>query len=139
MTGSRWELEAENHIVGPNVGVRYFKLAGRWMLNAEGRFLAGFNSQSIHLNYQLVYPGTHGSAAEYQNEWSPLAELRVELRYLLTKAINLRVGWTGMWVDGIGRSPYMIDYILPEMRIVTTRNREDVFTHGLTFGLDINR
>lgn len=149
--GSVWGLSAENHVIGPQLGVRYFKLAGRWMLNAEGRFTAGFNSQNLHLESNLTvptpgtvgfptaWPGSKVTQAEYQNEWAPIVELRVELRYLITKAINLRVGWTGMWMDGIARSPYMIDYTLPLMGMDTSNNQEDAFVHGLTFGVDINR
>lgn len=148
---SRWQLEAENHVIGPHLGVRYFKLAGRWMLNAEGRFTAGFNSQNVHLDSRMMvvtpgglgYPQAWSGAAvtegAYQSEWCPIAEVRVELRYLITKAINLRVGWTGMWMDGLARSPYMIDYTVPNMGIDMSNNQEDTFVHGLTFGVDINR
>jgi len=48
-------------------------------------------------------------------------------------------GWTGMWMDGLARSPYMIDYTLPNMGIDMSNNQEDAFVHGLTFGIDINR
>lgn len=148
---SRWQLEAENHVVGPHLGVRYFKLAGRWMLNAEGRFTAGFNSQNLHLSSRMMVPtpgavgfpaawtGTDLTQADYQSEWCPIVELRLELRYLITKAINLRVGWTGMWMDGLARSPYMINYTLPNMSINMSNNQEDAFVHGLTFGVDLNR
>lgn len=151
LDGSFWRYEAENHIIGPQIAARYFKLAGRWMLNAEGRFTAGFNSQNIHHHSRLNVdaPGTEGypgdwtganvTSAAYQNEWCPLVELRVELRYLVTRAINLRVGWTGTWMDGIVRSPSVIEYSLPNMAINMAHNREDLFMHGLTFGVDLNR
>ncbi len=151
LDGSFWRTDAENHIIGPQIGARYFKIAGRWMLNAEGRFTAGFNSQNVHHHSQLIVPtpntvgfpdawsGSNVTSSESQNEWCPLAEVRVELRYLLTRAISLRAGWTGTWADGIVRSPGVTDYSLPVMGIDMTRNRDDLFIHGLTFGVDLNR
>lgn len=151
LDGSFWRTEAENHIIGPQIGARYFKIAGRWMLNAEGRFTAGFNSQNVHHHsrLQVLAPTTNGfpeaftgsnvTSSDYQNEWAPLVEVRVELRYLLTRAISLRAGWTGTWADGIARSPGLTDYSLPTMGIDMTRNRDDLFIHGLTFGVDLNR
>ena len=44
---SLWKFEAENHIVGPQVGGRYSLANGRWRFGAEGMFFAGFNRQNI--------------------------------------------------------------------------------------------
>ncbi|MEN6450031.1 MAG: BBP7 family outer membrane beta-barrel protein, partial [Thermoguttaceae bacterium] len=46
--GSFWDTEAQNHVVGGQVGLRWFKKQGRWMFNAEGRFLAGLNCQNVN-------------------------------------------------------------------------------------------
>jgi len=143
---SQWQLSAQNHLLGPQLGLRYFKLAGRWMLNAEGRFTAGFNFQNTHLDFRTdpasAYGYLTGHSSAHQNEWSPLVELRLELRYLITKAINLRVGWTGIWMDGLARAPslnYTFQTTPPVVGIDVTNNREDALVHGLTFGVDINR
>jgi len=114
------------------------------MLNAEGRFTAGFNSQNVHLYFfptGAPYDYMQGHYAAYQNEWAPLVELRLELRYLITKAINLRVGWSGMWMDGLARAPSLNYLFLPNppLAIDMTNNREDALVHGLTFGIEINR
>ena len=34
-------------MVGPQIGLRWFKKQGRWMFTTEGRFLAGMNCQNI--------------------------------------------------------------------------------------------
>jgi hypothetical protein len=47
LADSDWMTKADNHIVGPQIGARYFKTTGRWTFSSEGRFLAGFNSQNI--------------------------------------------------------------------------------------------
>jgi len=48
LQGSAWANQADNHIIGGQVGGRWFKKQGRWMLSAEGRFLAALNCQNIH-------------------------------------------------------------------------------------------
>ncbi|MCS7304452.1 MAG: BBP7 family outer membrane beta-barrel protein [Thermoguttaceae bacterium] len=143
---TQWLVNAENHIIGPQLGLRYFKLAGRWMFNAEGRFTAGFNFQNLNLNFatdpNATYSYLTGNQRENENEWSPLVEVRLELRYLITKAINLRVGWSGLWVDGLARAPslnYTLLAVPPSIALDMTNNRENALIHGLTFGVDINR
>lgn len=156
---SIWSTEAQNHIVGPQVGLRWFNKNGRWMLSTEGRFLAGFNSQNIRqqgvlgseLNPDLaarvlgepsMMLATDFNHVEHIQDWSPVFELRAEARYQLTRAVSFRAGWTGIWMDGIARASNMVDYSLYEegvMGILTSQNRQDVFIHGLTIGVDVNR
>ena len=47
LADSIWTSEAENHIIGPQIGGRWFKKNGRWTLSAEGRFFAALNVQNI--------------------------------------------------------------------------------------------
>lgn len=46
---SEWHNLADNNLVGPQVGARWYRRNHRWTLSAEGRFLAGFNFQSTQL------------------------------------------------------------------------------------------
>lgn len=39
--------ETENHLVGPQIGARWFNKKGRWTWSAEGRFFAAFNYQNV--------------------------------------------------------------------------------------------
>jgi hypothetical protein len=60
LAGSSWTNSAMNHVIGGEIGTRWSKKRGRWMLNAEGRFLAGMNQQNIHqqVNFgPLLNPG----------------------------------------------------------------------------------
>ena len=118
-------IEAQNHIVGPQAGIRWFKKQGRWTLSTEGRFLSGLNVQNIRLD------------PEFANiyEWSPLAEFRASATYQFTRAVSFKVGWSGIYMDGLARSPAMID----NGQISTIQNRQDTFTHGLTLGISVNR
>ena len=45
--GSSWDTTAQNHVVGPQIGLRWFKTQGRWTFSTEGRFMAGLNCQNI--------------------------------------------------------------------------------------------
>jgi hypothetical protein len=161
---SYWITGAENHIIAGQLGARYFKKQGRWMLSTEGRFLAGLNCQNIQQTGQLgglpndpnrIVPGVVDSAqpffmgptaiphTEFIREFSPGIELRLEARYQITRSVSFRAGWTGLWLDRIARPSNMINYTLdPEhtyMGILRDQNRDNVLVNGLVIGIDINR
>jgi hypothetical protein len=149
-------------VIGGEIGGRWFKKQGRWMLSTEGRFLAGLNCQNIHQQVNFG-PGLNpGSSTNFGNvgqplvmgtttstydaaprEWTPGVELRLEARYQITRAFSFHAGWTGLWLDGIARGDAVIDYTLHSngqvMGIDLTRNRESLFMNGLTLGFDFNR
>ena len=157
--GSYWDTQAANHVIGPQIGLRWFRKQGRWTFNTEGRFFAGVNCQSItqqadigpNLNpgpnpdgsYTPFVPQTmsHTTATHcaYAVEFSPAVELRVEGRYQITRAISFHAGWTGMWMDGIARASSLVLYEVPAMGIDMTDNRQSIFVNGLTLGFDVNR
>jgi thymidylate synthase len=68
--------------------------------------------------------------------FSPIVELRVEANYQFTRNSAFRVGWAGVYVDRIGRANNMIDYADANQGL--RRYRENLFTHGLTIGFEIN-
>ena len=147
-----WDTNAQNHIVAGQVGARFFKKVGRWMFNTEGRFFGGVNYQSLHQNgtigSNLAPPGgqfaplTLGpvafSHADFLNEFTPGVELRLEMRYQVTRAISLRGGWSGTWMANIARGADLTDYTLPNFGIITANNRQDVFINGAVVGVDVN-
>jgi hypothetical protein len=165
LENSYWATTAQNHVVGPQFGLRWFKKQGRWTFSTEGRFTAGLNCQNIHqrvslgpnlnpggtsgnpvTNWSGVYtPATMAPIAAasdaYSRVFTPLIELRLEGRYQVTRNISLHGGWTGFWMDNIARANAVIDYTLPGMGIDLTNsnNKQDVFINGLTLGFDINR
>ncbi|NQU25094.1 MAG: BBP7 family outer membrane beta-barrel protein [Candidatus Nealsonbacteria bacterium] len=165
MADSNWDTEAENHIVGPQLGLRWFQKRSRWTLSSEGRFMAGFNSQNLHqtgligselspppsnaiaapeLFQPLVLGPTHFRHSAHITEWTPVVELRAELKYQVTRSLSFKVGWTGIWMDNIARASSLVNYELNGesanglMGLLRQNNSDDVFTHGLTVGFDIN-
>lgn len=168
---SFWHAIADNHIIGPQFGLRWFRQSHRWTWSTEARFFAGVNIQNLEqegtLGTQLdddfpaedvtligatsvtdfpFEPVTFGPVgfkhSATEEEWAPAVEFRVDLKYKLTRAVDVRVGWTAIYMDGIARASNLIDYSLTETRIMgldLMDNRQDVFMHGLTLGFDINR
>jgi hypothetical protein len=147
-----WNTSAGNHIVGPQIGTRYFRKAGRWTVSAEGRFLAGLNVQNLtqegtfgyfgnpgDLRRPLAWPGGAFENEAVVHEFSPVVELRLDAHYMVTRAINIRAGWTGIWMDGIARPSGMVEYQVPTMGLNTAANRQNLLMNGLTLGVEFNR
>ena len=165
LADSFWSTEAENHIVGPQLGVRYFKICSRFMINLEGRCMAGYNFQSLRqrgtLGTELNPPGgptgdddddddddlfeprlmgpTSFNHAAHMEEFSPVVEVRAEFRYKLTRAVDVGAGWTGIWIDNVARASNMINYEVPDMGLRTLYNRQNAFAHGVSFTITVNR
>lgn len=170
LADSFWSTNAINRVIGPQIGAKWFKTHGRWTLSTEGRFMAGVNAQTIHqygvLGSKLDAPMPFAFIAsptitseqypyvpavrEPMNfdhtlhlvEFSPTTELRVELKFQVTRAVYLKAGWTGMWMGGVARSVGLADYTLSTtsyMGINRHNAMQDIFIHGATFGVDVNR
>jgi hypothetical protein len=162
---SYWDTQAQNSVVGPQIGLRWFKKQGRWTFTTEGRFLAGINFQNLYQTVDFgptLNPGVnsdgsytpfeptrlaHSTATyvERPTEFAPAIELRIEWRYQITRSIAAHAGWTGFWMDGIARGSSIIDYTTANtttggpLGINLADNKESLFLTGLTLGFDINR
>ena len=131
------------------------KRTGRWWLNCEGRFFAGFNNMTAKqqgtlgsgldagqqwLKFPIAMDPATFSHRSFQQEWSPCFELRAGLDFQWTKNVKLGVGWTGIWIDNVARAADMVNYTLGQsdyMGILT--NKQDVFMTGVNFSININR
>lgn len=72
--------------------------------------------------------------------FAPVGEFRFDLKYQIFRQCYATVGWTGLVMGGIGRSPNMVNYSLPDLGILNTGgNRQVVFLQGINFGFTINR
>jgi hypothetical protein len=155
---SQWITEAQNHIIAGQLGARWFKKLGRWMLSTEGRGLAGLNCQNVHQTGDIgmgITPGSIGSLQpfylgatdinhhEFIRQFSEGAELRLDLRYQITRSVTFRAGWSGLWLNNVARGSEMVDYTLDPARgflgILRDHNKDNVLMNGLEIGIDINR
>lgn len=153
LSDSYWNTEAENHIVGPLAGVRWVHTHQRFSLAVDGRFIAGYNRQNFYqegilgsavtvggIGNPTAWPGNPFTHKVHNDEFSPIAELRVEVKYQLTRALSFSVGWNGTWADHIARASSVIDYRVPSLGIDLGRaDDENLFMHGLVIGAEINR
>lgn len=142
----------ENQIVGPQVGFRWSLQRQRWVISAEGRFLAGFNFQNGNQRWtyasEIDTPAIRNAAPLTSNtvrnestadEFSPTGELRFNSSYYLTKSFALKVGYSILYVDGVQRAADSVVYSLPNFGITTRNNDGYILANGLSFGIEFNR
>jgi hypothetical protein len=147
LADSTWLTIAENKVVGPQLGARVYHKRQRWMFNLEGRFLAGYlvyDGNQRGLIGSELEPGDPlaiGRPVEFHNtahssRFSPVGELRVDTKYQVTRGIQLRVGWTGLIAGHVSRASSIVRYQLPRMGLLS--NTEELFVHGVNFGVQID-
>lgn len=148
---SIWDARVNNNIVGPQLTGRWIDTRGRWTFDVEGRFLAAVNIQNADLtgtlgenavaaglNSPLNFSTTSFRHNTRQIDFSPVAELRVETSYQITKSFAATVGYTAVYAGNITRASKSIEYRLPDMGLVQD-GRDDLFTNGVNFGVEFNR
>lgn len=154
--GTTWSMRANNNLIGPQIGFRLFRQRQRWITSMSARFLAAANFQNLQLKTDIGSASTINQAAlndnmltnfrglgsdiqEYTTTFSPMGELRVNVAYNVTRAVNITVGYTGLVVGNISRASNSIDYDAVNL-IGIKRNTDQLFwTNGLDFGVAINR
>ncbi|MEO1497319.1 MAG: BBP7 family outer membrane beta-barrel protein [Planctomycetota bacterium] len=147
-TGVRTDIE--NQIVGPQVGLRYTRDRGKWDFTFDGRCLFGFNAADLDQNGvfgEELIPGAANRPAvgrtttsvygERFDEFSPVAELRVEARYKLTKALSVKVGYNAQYIANIHRASRATLYNAPDFGYAD--DSSDILVNGVTLGVEINR
>lgn len=167
LSDTRILTRAENNIVGPQFALRYTRRRGRLQLSTEGRFMPGANMQSIRQDGYIAnrphtetvptsrvlpapfFPSFVADAINlremavnhtvHETEFSPMGEFRVDLSYQAWRSVSFNVGWTGMILGGVARSPNMVDYTLPSAGILVDNNEQEVFIQGVNFGIDVKR
>ena len=137
------ETQWANRMIGGQLGVRWYKLKGRWDLSGEVRAFAFQNFQDytgLTLTETTYYAGTAADdevtfvlygrerVDAHASEFVWGGEVRAEAAFAVTQSISLRAGMSFLELaQGIarGNSP--------------TRNEEDVTMVGWSFGATVNR
>ena len=148
---SFWDTTMSNNLVGPQLGFKYQKGRGRWTMNSQGRFLFGYNVQDWDQSGQVgsnIVAGAHNSPLFFnphafkhgrqEQNFSPMAEMRLEASYQLTQAISFKLGWTGTYIGNVRRASTSVNYTLPNMGFVDN-GTQDIFINGANIGFEINR
>ncbi len=167
LDNSRWTARGENNLIGPQLGVRWFRQTGRFSLALSGKFLAAYNAQRVNLSGVLgslnpngYIDGTDGYGETYYqgqippygltvtsrketfNEFTPMVEFGVNMNFQITRKFSVELGWTGIYAMDMLRPMGMVDYTLSPgsiMGVFAEANRENVFVHGFNVGLLFNR
>jgi hypothetical protein len=157
----------DNNILGGQFGARMSYSRERWGFNLEGRFLAAANFQNVKQSGTIgtqantvvptgATPGVNATIP-FQDEvinmqlghqfqsannsvvFSPVGELRANLKYQVFRSVYVQLGYTAMYIDGLARASRVTNYTLPSFGIREDRNRDGMFVNGVNFGLIINR
>jgi hypothetical protein len=81
LNGSYWDTTAENHVVGPQVGLRWFKKQGRWTFSTEGRFMAGLNCQNLSQTVDMG-PGLNPGPKTIVTVTNPVPPIQTTYSYV---------------------------------------------------------
>jgi hypothetical protein len=143
-----WDTSFTNQIVGPQLGMRWVNRRQRWTLEANGRFMFGYNTadwDQIGLIGEGMVPGalnqllfgrpTAFSHGLQEREFSPVAEMRLQTTYHITRGFALKAGYTGMFVGNIRRAAPSVFYNLPDMGYLDA-GTQDLLVNGLDLGLE---
>ena len=138
----------DNSIVGPQIGLRWVNQRQRWRLQADGRFMFGYNQADwaqIGLTGEDLIPGalnkplyarpTAFSNDRREREFSPIAELRLQASYNITKSAALKLGYTGMFVGAIHRAAPSVRYSLPDFGYADP-GTQDLWINGFDLGAE---
>jgi hypothetical protein len=133
-----------NYIIGPQIGLRGYHQSGAWRMGAEVRGVTGVNFQRVRLAGNMVgitqdVRSTTFDAAVTDEEFSAVGELRLDVSYQISKAVSLRVGYTGIFMSDITRASKRVAYTLPNMTILDDNKNDGFFINGVNFGVEINR
>jgi hypothetical protein len=167
LADSFWNQLADNNVVGPEIGLRWYRGKGRWEFSGEGRGLLGFNFQTLKQQGRLgslvglgrlaQSPAIDGNTTNRPSNtpaffdpigfdhafstsvFAPGAEVRFIVSYNLTADVALRAGYTGMYNYGIARASNTILYRMPNMGITTDNVRQSLWVNMFTFGFEWNR
>lgn len=166
---SDWNFEADNHIIGPQVGVRYTLSNNRWRFIGEAKYFAGFNRQNIYGNGTLGLSPmsdqqTDTSATGGVPTFAPLNSMpnafayskhhdvysngidgKLEAVWNWTQSVGFKVGYQMLYMDNIARATATNDYRLNEDGSIFGVKKDkddynfDQFVHGVMFTVMINR
>jgi hypothetical protein len=162
---SFWSARAQSNMVGPQIGGRWWTQQGRWISSFEARFMAACDFQSVHETSQLgtniaqnlaimqANQGTQvtgfpvnltnsfgNSTHAFSEQFAPVGEIRAQVAYQVTRAVALKVGYTGLAVGNITRASNRIDYSGFQLIGITPGGvHQSLFVNGINFGVEVNR
>ncbi|MEQ8208714.1 MAG: BBP7 family outer membrane beta-barrel protein [Lacipirellulaceae bacterium] len=147
---SFWDTSIVNNIVGPQIALAYKSQRGRFLFDFNGRFMFGYNIQNMDQtaalgedlipgqhNHPLYFPPTVSNHGRQEEDFAPLVEIRANASYQVTKALALKLGYTGTFVDNIRRASQHVRYRLPDMGFRDDAGTQNIFVNGVNGGFEV--
>jgi hypothetical protein len=144
-----WHTEAENHVLGPQLGLMLLRSAGRWSLRFQATAMAGFNYGDVQQNGsigQRLIPGAlnralFGRPTSFRNvhphdEISPSGELRAEATYRVTDRISFALTWSGIAIGNALLSENRIGDSMPDLGLIDP-GEQQILVHNLFCGVTV--
>jgi len=148
---SFWNVEVENHIVGPQLGLVWGRSHGPLSFEVQGLALLGYNAARVQLHSKTnigLVPGalnqplyarpTDFAAAERHHEFSPAGELRAQSSLQLSPAVAVKLAWTALMIQNVMEADDRIDYQFPGAKL-RDPDEQQLFVQSIYCGLDIVR
>jgi hypothetical protein len=145
------ETVAENHVMGPAVGLIWIKSYGPWTTKLQGLLSVGFNSGDVEqqnvigaemvpgaTNRLLYSQPTESSHHDSHDEFSPNGELRAELNLRITDSTTFAINWSGIAVENALIADERTRFYLPDMGLVDPGNQQ-LLVHHFFCGIEMLR
>ncbi|MBR5711492.1 MAG: BBP7 family outer membrane beta-barrel protein, partial [Thermoguttaceae bacterium] len=136
----------QNGVLGSNLSTRYDTVQTE--VEGDDGEVTYQNTYYEYIGMQ-GYPGYINSTSFTFNHhgtdtlFSPVIEARFNAKLQITQLVNLRMGYTLMYVGNVARPAEMVDYSIGGMSramgINMNNNKGDSLVHGFTIGLEVNR
>lgn len=139
--------ETDNQLVGPSVGLKWRRDHGKWDFSIDSQVSLAYNivdhRQNGIIGEELIpaalnrpINGRTTTSVDSLNadDFSPMAEIRAEARYKVTKALALTIGYKAKFIDNIYRATDAVGYTIPYWSI--NNKKSDVFINGFTMGVE---
>ena len=166
---SSWNFEAQNHLVGPQLGLRYTLANNRWRFSNKTKFFAAINRQNLYAEGELgLKPSssqntnlsqTNGTPlyapvgtvqnrigySRHYNQFSPGVDVKFEAAWHWTHAVSFKVGYQVLYLSNIARASAFNYYCMNEDGTLFNvkpdrRDRNyDTFVHGAMFTVQVNK
>lgn len=136
-TGS-FEIDAINHMIGPQIGAELFYDVGyRWSVSGFGKIgylLNAFDSdfEVINNDFPVVDGGDDSTTGTF------LLDLGITGHYQLSSNSRFRLGYNLLYFDGVASSEETVPFTLSPFTTIDGGD-DDAFFHGLSLGFEIYR
>jgi hypothetical protein len=146
-----WDTEAENHIMGPQLGLIALRNSGPWSVRLQATAMAGLNYGDVQqsgrigegrvpggVNQLLYARPVEFNHLDPHNEISPSGELRAEAYLRLTNSVTLALTWSGIAINNALLTEDRIRYRLPDLGLVDP-GEQQIFASNLFCGVSMVR